>query len=79
LGKEEIEEMNISPVTTVQLERILNYLAKNEEYAAKFNNLEIRYQGYYEGKEENIEMFTIYRKKEEWFNWIKKKKRKELN
>jgi hypothetical protein len=65
LGKEEIEEMNISPVTTVQLERILNYLAKNEEYAAKFNNLEIRYQGYYEGKEENIEMFTIYRKKEE--------------
>lgn len=65
MGKEEIEEMNISPVTTVQLERILNYLAKNEEYAAKFNNLEIRYQGYYEGKEENIEMFTIYRKKEE--------------
>lgn len=63
MGKEEIEEMNISPVTTVQLERILNYLAKNEEYAAKFNNLEIRYQGYYEGKEENIEMFTIYRKK----------------
>lgn len=65
MEKEEIEEMNISPVTTVQLERILNYLAKNEEYAAKFNNLEIRYQGYYEGKEENIEMFTIYRKKEE--------------
>lgn len=65
MGKEEIEEMNISPVTKVQLERILNYLAKNEEYAAKFNNLEIRYQGYYEGKEENIEMFTIYREKEE--------------
>lgn len=65
MGKEEIEEMNISPVTKVQLERILNYLAKNEEYAAEFNNLEIRYQGYYEGKEENIEMFTIYRKKEE--------------
>lgn len=65
MDKEDIEKMNISPVTTVQLERILNYLAKNEEYAAKFNNLEIRYQGYYEGKEENIEMFTIYRKKEE--------------
>lgn len=63
MDKEDIEKMNISPVTTVQLERILNYLAKNEEYAAKFNNLEIRYQGYYEGK--NIEMFTIYRKKEE--------------
>ena len=67
MKKEEIEEMRISPVTVVQLERILNYLAKtkNPEYAAKFNNFEIRYQGYYEGKEGNIEMFTIYRKKEE--------------
>ena len=65
MDKEEIEKMRISPITTVQLERILNYLAKNEEYSAKLNNLEIRYQGYYEGKEGNIEMFTIYRKKEE--------------
>lgn len=38
---------------------------KSEEYSAKLNNLEIRYQGYYEEKEGNIEMFTIYRKKEE--------------
>ena len=36
MKKEEIEEMNISPATTVQLD-----------------------------KEENVEMFIIYRKKEE--------------
>lgn len=65
MDKEEIENMRISPITTVQLERILNYLAKNEEYSAKFNNLEIRYQGYYENQNESLEMFTIYRKKEE--------------
>ena len=65
MDKEEIEKMRISPITTVQLERILNYLAKNEEYSAKLNNLEIRYQGYYEEKERNIEMFTIYRKREQ--------------
>ena len=65
MDKEEIEEMRISPTTVVQIERILNYLAKNEEYSAKLNNLEISYQGYYEEKEGNIEMFTIYRKKEE--------------
>ena len=63
MDKEEIENMRISPITTVQLERILNYLAKNEEYSAKFNNLEIRYQGYYENQNESLEMFTIYRKK----------------
>lgn len=65
MGKEEIEEMNISPVTTVQLERILNFLVQNEECSAKFNNLEIKYQGYYENQNESLEMFTIYRKKEE--------------
>ena len=65
MDKEEIEEMIITPVTIIQLERILNYLVQNEEYSAKFNNLEISYQGYYEEKEGNIEMFTIYRKKEE--------------
>lgn len=65
MDKEEIEEMRTSPITVVQIERILNYLAKNEEYSAKLNNLEISYQGYHEEKEGNIEMFTIYRKKEE--------------
>ena len=65
MDKEEIERMRISPVTVVQLERILNYLSKNEEYSAKLNNLEIRYQDYYEGKEGNIEIFTIYRRREE--------------
>ena len=75
LSKEEIEKMRIAPITMVQLERILNYLVQNEEYLAKFNNLEIKYQGYYENQNESLEMFTIYRKKEEWFNWIKKIKK----
>lgn len=65
MDKEEIEEMIITPVTIIQLERILNYLVKNKEYSAKFNNLEIKYQGYYENQNESLEMFTIYRKKEE--------------
>lgn len=65
MDKEEIEEMIITPVTIIQLERILNYLVKNKEYSAKFNNLEIKYQGDYENQNESLEMFTIYRKKEE--------------
>ena len=64
MDKEEIEEMIITPVTIIQLERILNYLVQNEEYSAKFNNLEIKYQGYYDNQNESLEMFTIYRKKE---------------
>ena len=65
MDKEEIEEMIITPVTIIQLERILNYLVKNKEYSAKFNNLEIKYQGDYENQNESLEMFTIYRKMEE--------------
>ena len=65
MNKEEIEEMIITPVTIIQLERILNCLVKNKEYSAKFNNLEIKYQGDYENQNESLEMFTIYRKKEE--------------
>ena len=65
MDKEEKEEMIITPVTIIQLERILNYLVKNKEYSAKFNNLEIKYQGDYENQNESFEMFTIYRKKEE--------------
>ena len=63
MDKEEIEKIKITPVTMVQLERILNYLVQNEEYSAKFNNLEIKYQGDYENQNESFEMFTIYRKK----------------
>ena len=73
MDKEEIEEMIITPVTIIQLERILNCLVKNKEYSAKFNNLEIKYQGYYENQNESLEMFTIYRKKEEWLCCQKKK------
>lgn len=65
LSEEEIEKMRITPITMVQLERILNFLVQNEEYSAKFNNIEIKYQGYYENQNESLEMFTIYRKKEE--------------
>lgn len=63
MEKEEIEKMRITPITMVQLERILNFLVQNEEYSAKFNNIEIKYQGYYENQNESLEMFTIYRKK----------------
>ena len=65
LSEEEIEKMRITPITMVQLERILNFLVQNEEYSAKFNNIEIKYQGYYENQNESLEIFTIYRKKEE--------------
>ena len=57
--------MRISPVTTVQLERILNYLVKHKEYAAQFGNMQITYQGDYEIENNNEEMFIIYRNKEE--------------
>lgn len=65
MDKEEIEEMRISPITTVQLERILNFLVNNGEYSAKFDNLEIRYQGDYDNQNKRIEIFTIYRNEEE--------------
>ena len=65
MNKEEIEEMRISPVTTVQLERILNYLVNHKGYGAKFGNIEIGYQGIYETENKNKEMFIIYWDKEE--------------
>ena len=65
MDKEKIEEMRISPITTVQLERILNYLAKHKGYAAQFENMLISYNGDYELENKNEEVFTIYRKKEE--------------
>ena len=63
MNKENIEQMQISPITVIQLERILNYLVQNEEYSAVFNNLEIKYHDYYEDENEMVEMFTICRKK----------------
>ena len=63
MAEEEIEQMQISPVTIIQLEKILNYLVQNEEYLAKFNNFEIKFQGDYENNDEIFEIFTIYRKK----------------
>lgn len=65
MEKEEIEEMRISPVTTIQLERIFNYLVNNKGYAAQFGNMKIVYQGDYEIENNNKEMFIIYRNKEE--------------
>lgn len=63
MDKEDIEQMQISPITVIQLERILNYLVQNEEYSAVFNDFEIKYHDYYEGENEMVEMFTICRKK----------------
>ena len=60
-----MEEMRISPVTTVQLERILNYLVDHKEHVAKFGNILIGYQGIYEDENKSKEMFIIYRDKEE--------------
>lgn len=63
MNKENIEQMPISPITVIQLERILNYLVQNEEYSAIFNDFEIKYHDYYEDENEIVEMFTICRKK----------------
>lgn len=63
MDKENIEQMQISPITVIQLERILNYLVQNEEYSAVFSDFEIKYHDYYEGENEMVEMFTICRKK----------------
>ena len=65
MTEENIKGMQLSPVTIIQLEKILNYLVQNEEYLAKFNNFEIKFQGDYENHDEAFEIFTIYRKKEE--------------
>lgn len=61
----EMKEMRISPVTTVQLEKILNYLVDHKGYGAKFGNILIGYQGIYEDENKSKEMFIIYRDKEE--------------
>lgn len=63
--EKEIEKMSISPITTVQLERILNYLVKNKGYSAKFGNILISYQGDYEIENKNREAFILYKDKEE--------------
>ena len=65
MDKEEIEEMRILPITTVQLERILNYLVNHKGYGAKFGNILIGYQGIYEVENKSKEMFILYRDKEE--------------
>ena len=63
MTEEDIKGIQISPITIIQLEKILNCLVQNEEYSAVFNNLEIKYHGYYEDENEMVEMFTICRKK----------------
>ena len=65
MDKEEIEKMRISPVTTVQLERILNYLVNHKGYSAQFGNILISYQGDYEIENKNREAFILYKYKEE--------------
>ena len=63
--KEGIEQMQISPATIIQLERILNYLVNHKGYGAKFGNILIGYQGIYEVENKSKEMFILYRDEEE--------------
>lgn len=65
MDKEEIEQMQISPATIIQLERILNYLVNHKGYGAKFGNILIGYQGIYEVENKSKEMFILYRDEEE--------------
>ena len=65
MNKEEIEQMQISPATIIQLERILNYLVNHKGYGAKFGNILIGYQGIYEVENKSKEMFILYRDEEE--------------
>ena len=65
MDKEDIEQMRISPITIVQLQRILNYLVKNEDYEAQLGKMQITYQGNYEVENDNKEVFTLYRDKED--------------
>ena len=44
MKKEDIENMTISPITIIQLERILNYLVQNKEHSALFSNVKITYE-----------------------------------
>lgn len=51
MKKEDIENMTISPITIIQLERILNYLVQNKEHSAIFGNIQITYQDEYKDSE----------------------------
>ena len=64
MDKEEIEQMQISPATIIQLERILNYLVNHKGYGTKFGNILIGYQGIYEVENKSKEMFILYRDEE---------------
>lgn len=60
---EDKEEIIVSPVFILSLEKILNYLIQNESYVAQFGDTQIRYEGMTEdtlfGKRS---AFTIIRK-----------------
>ena len=51
MKKEDIENMTISLITIIQLERILNYLVQNKEHTALFSNVKITYQDEYKDSE----------------------------
>lgn len=61
--KEEIW-MNINPITVMEIEKLLNYLAENEDYMAQIGKLKIKYMGVTEDTLNGTrEMFYIERGK----------------
>lgn len=56
--------INITPITVMEVEKMLDYLVKNEQYMAQIGNLKIKYIGISDDSYENQrEMFYIERKK----------------
>lgn len=62
MSKEEKIEMYITPITIMELEKLLNYLAENEYYMAQIEKLKIKYMGVTEDTLNGTrEMFYIER------------------
>lgn len=63
LSEEEKLEMRITPLTVIEVKRLLDWLSQNGEYMAQIDNLNMKYKGVAEdtinGKRE---MFYIERK-----------------
>ena len=63
MNREEKVEMRITPLTIIEFNKILDYIAENGEYLAQIGDLNLRYKGVAEdtinGKRQ---MFYIERK-----------------
>lgn len=61
-----INGMNITPITVMEIEKLLNYLAENEDYMAQIGKIKIEYMGVAEDTLNGTrEMFYIERGKNE--------------